>query len=499
MTSGNARTVNDLKAGIYYSLKMMIFEDHKHSPDLGHTLNLLRNDAPKVYIGVGTSTAYNQYGNYNQHIMMVPSTNIVSSTKFSTAPVAAVRQLSQEANNTAKIAELRGQIAGLQTRITTLKGYQANPATNPTVAGAQQVVTNLTNQVTTTRATLANLTTELANVTSTNATNTALLTAARTRLNAAQGRLAAAQTILTAEQAESSAATQQLTAAKAKLTGLAAEVKRLTDLLAKYNQPNLVETAEQKLATAKANKAAAANALTEEAAKLTTLNQALAAARAILTEKQAALKAAQAILAKFLPTPSPISVTTTRGTRELTHAATGVRVSLQAGEDRIVAISVTHKETNDANTPAILGGKDYDLFDIETVDAAGNFVQINRPARVTLPVDEGKRVVQVIYLPNANAQEELAFAETVMIGKDGRLVNAVTFEAKHFSDYAIVYAAGQTVAQATQQVLAHKPAAAGATAKTLPNTGDKASLVATVLGSMLLSGVALQTAKRKED
>lgn len=540
MTGGTARTVNDLKAGIYYTLKMMIFEDHKWSQDLGHTLNLLRNDAPKVYLGVGTSTAYNNYGYYNQHIMMVPSTNVVNTSLFKTTPVSAVRQYSEAANNGPKITALRNQIASLQADVNTLKGYQANPATHPSVAAANQRVNSLTSQLTVARTTVGKLASDLASVTANNTTNTVRLNDAKNRLTSAKARQASALTNLEKEQAESTESTTALTAAQNRVATLTKEVDFLTELLAKYNQPNLVAEKRSAVESATARILEALDKVEVETEKLPGLNQTLAEARAILEEKQKALSAAQAILAKFYPgiiepnrdftttetyvpekwtpgtlvnvstlpvvngTPSVGSFALT--TRELIHAGTGVRVTLRGGEDKITALRVTHKETNDATTPATLGGQDYDLFDIETVDAAGNFVQINQPATVTLPVDAGKHVTKVIYLPNSTSQEELPFAETVMLDKDGNLTNAVRFTANHFSEYAIVYAAGQTVSQATQQVLTHKPATAATAAatvsssvKTLPNTGDKASLVATVLGTMLLSGAALKGFKRQED
>lgn len=502
MSGGQARTVNDLKSGIYTTLKMMIFEDHRWSNDLGHTLNLLRNDSPRIYMGVGVSTASSGFGNYNQHIIMVASNNVRQGGGFNSTAITSGRTVSVQTDNSAQIAALRTRIANLQSEIKTLQAYQTNPSTNPTVATAAQRVASLRNDLSAAKTTLATVTSQLANVTSTNATNTARLTEAKNRLAAATPGLTAAKATLATEKTESEALAKALATAKEKVASLTADVTALTTLLAKYNQPNLVAEKTAALEAAKLAHEKAAKAVATETDKLATLNKSLAEARAILAEKEAALAAAQAILAKFLPTVVTTPVTSSSVGRVLVDPVTGVRVGVQAGEDKIVGIRVSHKETNAATTPAILNGKDYDLFDIETVDAAGNFVQINKPATVTLPVDPGKRVAAVIYLPNANSQQVLPVTETVMVDQNGNVVNAVVFTAQHFSEYAIVYAGTGQVSQATNQVLVQKsaaPAGATTTAKVLPNTGDKASLVASVLGTMLVSGATLMGTKRKED
>ncbi|MFV8210618.1 glycosyl hydrolase family 95 catalytic domain-containing protein [Streptococcus pluranimalium] len=126
--------------------------------------------------------------------------------------------------------------------------------------------------------------------------------------------------------------------------------------------------------------------------------------------------------------------------RLLHDLATGVRVQLQEGEDaRIVSLRVTHKETGNPDTPAILGSHDYDLFDIVLVDQNGQVVANTKETLVYLPVDAGKRVARVVYLPNTEQEESLPFRQSTLTDATGQAVTVVIFTASHFSDYGIVY------------------------------------------------------------
>lgn len=120
---------------------------------------------------------------------------------------------------------------------------------------------------------------------------------------------------------------------------------------------------------------------------------------------------------------------------ELVDKATGVRVLLD--KDETVAatrLKVTHLEPNAEQLPHILKEVDFDLYDIEVVDDSGKDLDITKPAQVFLPVDAGKKVKAVVYLPNEAVAEKLAFEITRRNGQEG-----VLFTAEHFSHYGIVY------------------------------------------------------------
>ncbi|HFI0671794.1 TPA: LPXTG cell wall anchor domain-containing protein, partial [Streptococcus suis] len=196
----------------------------------------------------------------------------------------------------------------------------------------------------------------------------------------------------------------------------------------------------------------------------------------------------------------------------LVDPSTNVSVTLSEGEtNRAVALRVVHKETNATTTPVILSNVDYDLFDIELVDDAGAIVENTMPTVVRLPIDPGKEVARVVYLPNSAAEESLAFREVA--NGEGK---EVEFVANHFSEYGIVYkevtaseeiitAKGESVKAPALPTLdlsaikaSHAPAVAAASAKkeTLPETGVSESLALTALGLLGLA-VAGKLAQRK--
>ncbi|HFI0036820.1 TPA: LPXTG cell wall anchor domain-containing protein, partial [Streptococcus suis] len=197
----------------------------------------------------------------------------------------------------------------------------------------------------------------------------------------------------------------------------------------------------------------------------------------------------------------------------LVDPSTNVSVTLSEGEtNRAVALRVVHKETNATTTPVILSNVDYDLFDIELVDDAGAIVENTMPTVVRLPIDPGKEVARVVYLPNSAAEESLAFREVA--NGEGK---EVEFVANHFSEYGIVYkevtaseeiitAKGESVKAPALPALdlsaikaSHAPAVAAASAKkeTLPETGVSESLALTALGLLGLA-VAGKLAQRKK-
>ncbi|MFA9492436.1 family 20 glycosylhydrolase [Streptococcus sp. E17BB] len=113
----------------------------------------------------------------------------------------------------------------------------------------------------------------------------------------------------------------------------------------------------------------------------------------------------------------------------------GIIAEVQSADAKVAGLRVVfHKETNNPETPAILKGTDYDLFDIELVDTDGNIVKPTAPVDVYLPIDDGKDVAQVVYLPNSDQSHALPFTT---ITRDGK--RYAKFTAEHFSEYGIVY------------------------------------------------------------
>ena len=192
-------------------------------------------------------------------------------------------------------------------------------------------------------------------------------------------------------------------------------------------------------------------------------------------------------------------------TRTLVNEATGVRLDLQAGENPAIAgASIVHIERPE-QAPAILTGQDYDLFDIELLDTNGQIVDNSYPVKVTLPVDPGKSVDRVIYLPNAHTEESLDFQEVQVSQADGSLTKAIVFTAAHFSAYAIVYKPIETppapdresgkeptlpslnlsAIQASHPTVTKKDEKAS-----LPNTGVASNVTLTALGFLGLVAAA---------
>ncbi|MFA9468432.1 beta-N-acetylglucosaminidase domain-containing protein [Streptococcus sp. E24BD] len=113
----------------------------------------------------------------------------------------------------------------------------------------------------------------------------------------------------------------------------------------------------------------------------------------------------------------------------------GIIAEVQTADAKVAGLRVVfHKETNNPETPVILKGTDYDLFDIELVDKDGNVIKPAAPVDVYLPIDDGKDVAQVVYLPNSDQSQSLSFTTVTRDGK-----RYAKFTAEHFSEYGIVY------------------------------------------------------------
>lgn len=127
--------------------------------------------------------------------------------------------------------------------------------------------------------------------------------------------------------------------------------------------------------------------------------------------------------------------------------ATGLTVLFaQSDADVVTGLRVSHVETKATTTPPVLVGKDFDLFDVEPVDKDGNVVDITSPATVSLPVDAGKQVTKVLYLPSPDKEESLAFETKELNGKTYAI-----FTVNHFSQYAIVYLSEEVTDTATDK------------------------------------------------
>ena len=83
-------------------------------------------------------------------------------------------------------------------------------------------------------------------------------------------------------------------------------------------------------------------------------------------------------------------------------------------------------------------GKDYDLYDIEPEDAYGYVVSTTQKDQVILPIDAGKAVAEVFYLPENAQPQLLAFREVSKLVA-GQVVKFVIFDVDHLSQYGIVY------------------------------------------------------------
>ncbi|HFI2691995.1 TPA: LPXTG cell wall anchor domain-containing protein, partial [Streptococcus suis] len=124
----------------------------------------------------------------------------------------------------------------------------------------------------------------------------------------------------------------------------------------------------------------------------------------------------------------------------LIDSQTGLRVELESGESKsITGLKIELLEAGGVQTPEVLLGQDFDLYSIELVNGEDQVVQPTKDTLVILPIDSGKQVEKVVYLPQPHQAEELDFVETVIKNDDGSEQPAVAFIAKHFSYYGLIY------------------------------------------------------------
>ena len=127
---------------------------------------------------------------------------------------------------------------------------------------------------------------------------------------------------------------------------------------------------------------------------------------------------------------------------------TNVQVTLARGENaQISAIRIEHREPSLGEMPEVLHDKDYDLFDIELLNDHNERLVNDKEVLVRMPVDEGKTVEMVVYLPNDASLESLDYKEFVTV-VNGHKTSYIEFLAKHFSEYGIVYRSENGVAVA---------------------------------------------------
>ncbi|HEL2738693.1 TPA: discoidin domain-containing protein [Streptococcus suis] len=126
--------------------------------------------------------------------------------------------------------------------------------------------------------------------------------------------------------------------------------------------------------------------------------------------------------------------------REFKDSKTGLRVELAAGESKsIAALKVELLEAGGSNTPTALLGQDFDLYDIQLLDQNNKEVEPSQEVLVVIPVDLGKQVETLVYLPTLEQSQVLDFTPTVIKNDNGQEIPAIAFKTKHFSYYALVY------------------------------------------------------------
>ncbi|HFI2692402.1 TPA: discoidin domain-containing protein [Streptococcus suis] len=144
------------------------------------------------------------------------------------------------------------------------------------------------------------------------------------------------------------------------------------------------------------------------------------------------------------PVDSPVEKPTNQSIieeiREFKDSKTGLRVELATGERKsIVALKVELLEAGGSNTPTALLGQDFDLYDIQLLDQNNKEVEPSQEVLVVIPVDLGKQVETLVYLPTLEQSQVLDFTPTVIKNDSGQEIPAIAFKTKHFSYYALVY------------------------------------------------------------
>nr|WP_307122762.1 LPXTG cell wall anchor domain-containing protein [Streptococcus moroccensis] len=130
------------------------------------------------------------------------------------------------------------------------------------------------------------------------------------------------------------------------------------------------------------------------------------------------------------------------------------------------------------------------------IDAQDKELDITHAALVTLPIDSGKIVEAVLYLPTDDSSVSLEFTQTIAYDEHGHAYDAVVFWAEHFSKYAVVYAS--TAASSSTQTSGVSVSQSSTTSPVLPKTGDSGSLLS-FLGLGLFSSLGLLKSKKQKE
>lgn len=430
--SSHTTTVDALKSKIYYQLIYMLFTDA--SSNFGHTRTFLKGDSGEAaYIGVGinglgatgVSTAF------TQHYLVVKESEIQSSG-FSRTPIVATKSTVDET----KVTQVRQEISNLKAKISDLQSKQSNISTYSTVVAAQNKVDTLSAQLSSEKATLSTLTTQLTTATQSVAANQAALELEEKRLAELQAVVVTAQNNFDTVKSELGDLIVAKGAADYKVNTLSEELAATKELLAKYQNENLLAESQEQLAAAIETLESLTSQLAIALEEQEVLANQLKEANTQLEAKQATLVAAQKVL-----------------------------LALQK-EQLAKQESVIPTEQDGVITEVVLAQKPVNTIGLKPVDTVSN-------EQVNIPVSE-----QVAQLEQKNRVE-----------KASRNVLSQTAQKRPASPSVVM--SNSAVSNGTK--------ALDKTNNTLPTTGEAAYGSASLLGFGMLSAAALASYKRKKD
>ena len=229
--------------------------------------------------------------------------------------------------------------------------------------------------------------------------------------------------------------------------------------------------------------------------------------------KNPAEKPAEQVKPEVKPSEQPINPATPNNTRVLSNKAGSVRV--HGSEATLKNVSYIKVEETKSTS---LESKDYKAFDIHLYDANGKAIQPNGMVLVSLSID--KPVENVYYVAPDGTLQALKFKQDT---------DKVTFETNHFSIYAMTFKvaasrdnggsttpvpvvnsnntpttteqngndASSTKTQA-EPLATKTETISKQVAKTLPNTGENNSILATLFGMLTLTAGLFSFRKESE-
>lgn len=430
--SSHTTTVDALKSKIYYQLIYMLFTDA--SSNFGHTRTFLKGDSGEAaYIGVGinglgatgVSTAF------TQHYLVVKESEIQSSG-FSRTPIVATKSTVDET----KVSQVRQEISNLKAKISDLQSKQSNISTYSTVVAAQNKVDTLSAQLSSEKATLSTLTTQLTTATQSVAANQAALELEEKRLAELQAVVVTAQNNFDTVKSELGDLIVAKGAADYKVNTLSEELAATKELLAKYQNENLLAESQEQLAAAIETLETLTSQLALALEEQETLANQLKEAKTQLEAKQATLVAAQKVL-----------------------------LELQK-EQLAKQESVIPTEQDGVITEVVLPQKPVNTTGLKPIDTVSN-------EQVNIPVSE-----QVAQLEQKNRVE-----------KASRNVLSQTAQKRPVSPSVVM--SNSAVSNGTKGL--------DKANNTLPTTGEATYGSASLLGFGMLSAAALASYKRKKD